>query len=116
MHTIYEHLFIELILHIDLQNVNSWNFNVFNLHKASNQNSLKTVILSVFKLYDFPQKFKLRQNVLNRFIKAVEYGYARSNNPYHNDIHAADVTQGVHALLLSSSLYVSSREEIICVK
>lgn len=41
------------------------------------------------------------------FVEALEVGYSKHKNPYHNLIHAADVTQTVHYLLLKTGMVVS---------
>lgn len=43
---------------------------------------------------------------LTEFLSALERGYCKYNNPYHNHVHAADVTQTLHCLLLRSGLVV----------
>lgn len=45
---------------------------------------------------------------LTEFLSAVENGYCKYNNPYHSHVHAADVTQTLHCLLLRSGLVVQS--------
>lgn len=42
------------------------------------------------------------------FVEALEVGYSKHKNPYHNLIHAADVTQTVHYLLLKTGMVVST--------
>lgn len=46
-------------------------------------------------------------------MEALEVGYSKHKNPYHNLIHAADVTQTVHYLLLKTGMVVSSLECIL---
>ena len=41
------------------------------------------------------------------FVEALEVGYSKHKNPYHNLMHAADVTQTVHYLLLKTGMVVS---------
>lgn len=41
------------------------------------------------------------------FVEALEVGYSKHKNPYHNLMHAADVTQTVHYLLLNTGMVVS---------
>ena len=38
----------------------------------------------------------------------LEQGYSKYNNPYHNLIHAADVTQTTNQIMRSSGLVVST--------
>lgn len=46
-------------------------------------------------------------SALVSFVEALEVGYGKHRNPYHNLIHAADVTQTVHYLLLKTGMVVS---------
>ncbi len=45
-------------------------------------------------------------SALVSFVEALEVGYSKNKNPYHNLIHAADVTQTVHYLLLKTGMVV----------
>ncbi len=47
--------------------------------------------------YNFMQQFSIRPEVLCNFLRAIEEDYFP--NPYHNNLHAADVTQTVHTVL-----------------
>eukprot|EP00581_Thalassiosira_minuscula_P009892 CAMPEP_0183709712 /NCGR_PEP_ID=MMETSP0737-20130205/5701_1 /TAXON_ID=385413 /ORGANISM="Thalassiosira miniscula, Strain CCMP1093" /LENGTH=509 /DNA_ID=CAMNT_0025937879 /DNA_START=366 /DNA_END=1895 /DNA_ORIENTATION=+ len=49
-------------------------------------------------IYEFVEEFHLRPEVLCNFLRLVEGDY-RKENPYHNSIHAADVTQTTFSLL-----------------
>lgn len=40
------------------------------------------------------------------FVDSLEVGYSKHKNPYHNLMHAADVTQTIHYLLLKTGLLV----------
>ena len=46
--------------------------------------------------------------ILDNFLSALEVGYSKFDNPYHNLIHGADVTQTTYYLLHQSKLKVSS--------
>jgi calcium/calmodulin-dependent 3',5'-cyclic nucleotide phosphodiesterase len=41
---------------------------------------------------------------MQNFLEAVEAGYSKYNNPYHNLIHAADVLQTQYTLLNNAGL------------
>ena len=45
-------------------------------------------------------------SALVSFVEALEVGYSKHKNPYHNLMHAADVTQTLHCLLLRTGLVV----------
>jgi hypothetical protein len=44
---------------------------------------------------------------LETFLSRVEEGYCRHKNPYHNNLHAADVAQTVHYMLCQTGLMVN---------
>lgn len=52
-------------------------------------------------------KFKVPPSVLESFLVRVEEGYCRHRNPYHNNLHAADVAQTMHYVLCQTGLMVS---------
>lgn len=49
-------------------------------------------------------------SALVSFVEALEVGYSKHRNPYHNLTHAADVTQTAHYLMLHTGLMVSPPE------
>ena len=76
----------ETILNIETQD-----FNIFKLEEeVGAENTLSVVgcyILTVYGLYS-----KINYDKFEKFIQAITKGYNREN-PYHTDLHAADVTQ-----------------------
>lgn len=46
-------------------------------------------------------------SALISFVDSLEVGYSKYKNPYHNLMHAADVTQTIHFLLLKTGMVVS---------
>ncbi|KAL7527084.1 hypothetical protein ACHAXR_001790 [Thalassiosira sp. AJA248-18] len=50
--------------------------------------------------YFFPDEFEVSPRAICRFLRKVENEYPTRNvNPYHNNIHAADVIQTAHSLI-----------------
>ncbi|XP_068957412.1 dual specificity calcium/calmodulin-dependent 3',5'-cyclic nucleotide phosphodiesterase 1B isoform X5 [Petaurus breviceps papuanus] len=50
------------------------------------------------------------------FLDALEVGYGKYKNPYHNQIHAADVTQTVHCFLLRTGMvHCLSEIEVLAI-
>ena len=45
-------------------------------------------------------------STLETFLGRIEEGYCRYRNPYHNNLHAADVAQTVHYMLCQTGLMV----------
>ncbi|CAG7729291.1 unnamed protein product [Allacma fusca] len=91
------------VAHI-LKEINNWHFDIFKLHEKSNNHSLKYVAKDLFSRYGVVQKFRIDLEKLDNFLAAVEYGYTKLKNPYHNDVHAADVTQTLHFFISSSGV------------
>lgn len=49
---------------------------------------------------------QINTQTLENFLGKIEQGYSRHSNPYHNLVHAADVTQTTHHILSQSGLVV----------
>ncbi|XP_043544747.1 calcium/calmodulin-dependent 3',5'-cyclic nucleotide phosphodiesterase 1A-like isoform X3 [Chiloscyllium plagiosum] len=87
-----------------LKNVDKWTFNVFALNEASGEHALKFIVYDLFTRYDLISRFKIPISSLVSFIDALEVGYMKHKNPYHNLLHAADVTQTVHYFILRTGI------------
>lgn len=87
-----------------LKNVDKWTFDVFALNDASGDHALKFIFYELLTRYDLINRFKIPISALVSFVEALEVGYTKHKNPYHNLIHAADVTQTVHYFLFKSGL------------
>ncbi|XP_075687273.1 dual specificity calcium/calmodulin-dependent 3',5'-cyclic nucleotide phosphodiesterase 1A [Rhinoderma darwinii] len=87
-----------------LKEVDQWSFNVFSLNEASGEHALKFMVYELFTRYDLINRFKIPVSCLVSFVEALEVGYSKYKNPYHNLIHAADVTQTVHYIMLHTGI------------
>ncbi|KAI6225835.1 Pde1c [Aphelenchoides besseyi] len=87
-----------------LRSVNNWNFNCFELNELTDGHALKYVGFELFNRYGFLERFKINYQILENYLLALEAGYSRHNNPYHNTVHAADVTQTSHYMLSQTGL------------
>ncbi|XP_064408388.1 dual specificity calcium/calmodulin-dependent 3',5'-cyclic nucleotide phosphodiesterase 1B [Latimeria chalumnae] len=87
-----------------LKNIDHWYFDVFALNTASEDRALKTVFFELLTKYELNSRFKIPVTFLMSFLNALESGYGKYKNPYHNHIHAADVTQTIHCFLISTGL------------
>ena len=65
-------------------------FDIFSLESHISQNTLPCISIYIFNLYGFYSLINYK--TFEKFITKITKGYIHSN-PYHNDIHAADVTQ-----------------------
>ncbi|MBN3272380.1 PDE7A phosphodiesterase, partial [Polyodon spathula] len=86
-----------------LEKVGSWNFDIFLFDRLSNGNSLVSLTFHLFKRYGLIEIFRLDMVKLRRFLVMVQEDY-HSQNPYHNAVHAADVTQAMHCYLKEPKL------------
>ncbi|XP_032807131.2 dual specificity calcium/calmodulin-dependent 3',5'-cyclic nucleotide phosphodiesterase 1A-like isoform X2 [Petromyzon marinus] len=85
-----------------LKDVDKWSFDIFALNEASGEHALKFTLYETLTRYDLIARFKIPISSLVSFADALEAGYSKYKNPYHNLMHAADVTQTVHFLLLKT--------------
>ncbi|NWH80118.1 PDE1C phosphodiesterase, partial [Piaya cayana] len=87
-----------------LKNIDKWSFDVFALNDASGDHALKFIFYELLTRYDLINRFKIPISALVSFVEALEVGYSKHKNPYHNLMHAADVTQTVHYLLFKTGI------------
>lgn len=92
-----------------------WNFNVFNLDKNTTGRPLYTVTMALLELYDLLEGWKLNRSTVAAFMRRVEEEY--NPNPYHNNTHAADVTQTAAIILkgFQRELLDIPKLEVFCV-
>jgi len=77
----------------------SWDdFNIFTLTELTDGHPLEVVATQVIHDLGLPSKLNLDMDKFRNFVQAVELTY-RAENSYHNNIHAADVTQSLAVLL-----------------
>ncbi|XP_035994780.1 calcium/calmodulin-dependent 3',5'-cyclic nucleotide phosphodiesterase 1A isoform X2 [Fundulus heteroclitus] len=87
-----------------LKEVDQWSFDVFAFHEATGEHALKFLVYDLLTRYDLINRFRIPVQALVQFVEALENGYSKHRNPYHNLIHAADVTQTAHFLMLHTGL------------
>ena len=77
-------------------------FNIFHLDNAiGKDNTLAFISCYIFTTYNFYSI--IHYHKFENFIRAITHGYIRSN-PYHNDLHAADVTQTCMSYIKTASI------------
>ncbi|XP_035610869.1 high affinity cAMP-specific 3',5'-cyclic phosphodiesterase 7A-like isoform X1 [Oncorhynchus keta] len=86
-----------------LERVGSWNFDIFLFDRLTNGNSLVTMTFHLLNQYGLLELFQLDMVKLWRFLVMVQEDY-HSLNPYHNAVHAADVTQAMYCYLREPKL------------
>ena len=73
------------------KNIETQEFNIFNLEKEiGRENVLPLIGYYIFKFFNFEEIIKY--NKFEKWSQKIADGYVR-NNFYHNDLHAADITQ-----------------------
>ena len=84
-----------------------------NLVKSEKLERLKTMLRRSYAAGDNKNDCLLVQintQTLDNFLVQMETGYSKYSNPYHNMIHAADVTQTTHHVITRSGLSVGNTE------
>uniref|UniRef100_T1J0B6 Phosphodiesterase n=1 Tax=Strigamia maritima TaxID=126957 RepID=T1J0B6_STRMM len=76
-----------------------WLFNAFTLDSVSGgSRALPVLLFHLFTRYGLIEHYALDGVKVWKCFSLIEQGY-HSNNPYHNAVHAADVTQAMHCFL-----------------
>uniref|UniRef100_A0A3Q2P4Z4 Phosphodiesterase n=1 Tax=Fundulus heteroclitus TaxID=8078 RepID=A0A3Q2P4Z4_FUNHE len=86
-----------------LSKVDTWTFDIFLFDRLTNGNSLVTLMCHLFNACGLIHHFQLDMVKLHRFLGMVQEDY-HSHNPYHNSVHAADVTQAMYCYLKETKL------------
>ncbi|RWS06104.1 uncharacterized protein B4U79_11900 [Dinothrombium tinctorium] len=81
-----------------LLNASNWSFNSFTLDTLTGGHSLSLLLVHLFTKYKFIETFDLDIVNVWKVFRLFENGY-HDTNPYHNSVHAADVTQAMHCFI-----------------
>lgn len=92
----------------NVKTLDDWSFDAFSLNDAAMGAPVKYLGYDLLNRYGMIHKFKVPPVVLESFLSRVEEGYCRHRNPYHNNLHAADVAQTMHWVLCQTGLMVST--------
>mmetsp|Transcript_74799 Transcript_74799/g.173273 ORF Transcript_74799/g.173273 Transcript_74799/m.173273 type:complete len:518 (+) Transcript_74799:112-1665(+) len=78
----------------------TWGFDTFRLAKLTDGRPLKFAAWEALRRNNLFSTFAIDQDKAHRFLERAASKYASQDAvPYHNNLHAADATQSVHALL-----------------
>lgn len=92
----------------------NWNFNSFIFDALCCGRSLTELLLHLFDHYNLYNIFKLDIVKVLKCFRLLEFGY-HSTNPYHNSVHAADVTQAMHCFIQENKIKKHMTNlEILC--
>ncbi|GMR35893.1 hypothetical protein PMAYCL1PPCAC_06088, partial [Pristionchus mayeri] len=87
---------------VHLQRLDDWGPNIFKINDLSKNHGLTAVTYTLFKERGLLKTFEIPASTLVTYLLNLEHHY--KDNPYHNHIHGADVTQSMHVLLKSPVL------------
>ncbi|XP_031433186.1 cAMP-specific 3',5'-cyclic phosphodiesterase 4D-like isoform X1 [Clupea harengus] len=87
----------------ELEDINKWGLNIFKVAEFSDNRPLTVVMYTIFQERDLLKTFKIPLDTFITYLMTLEDHYHRDVS-YHNNIHAADVTQSTHVLLSTPAL------------
>jgi hypothetical protein len=85
-----------------LKDIDSFNFNIFELNKLVEKKTIHYVLFEIFESFCYFDRH-LDERRYKSFIYQISNGYNR-DVPYHNDLHAADVLQTAFMFLIKGDL------------
>ncbi|KAL3270348.1 hypothetical protein HHI36_009396 [Cryptolaemus montrouzieri] len=86
-----------------LVDIDRWGVDIFRIGDLSNGRPLTCVAWTTFTSRDLLNTLKIPPKTFITFMMTLEDHYVK-DNPFHNSLHAADVTQGTHVLLNTPAL------------
>mmetsp|Transcript_13629 Transcript_13629/g.21099 ORF Transcript_13629/g.21099 Transcript_13629/m.21099 type:complete len:315 (-) Transcript_13629:137-1081(-) len=86
-----------------MEKITTWNFEILALAEAVDGFPMMYIGYCIFRYFDWFNKFNIREDTLRSFLLNVESGY-RKENSYHNNTHAADVTQTLFYFLTTGGM------------
>jgi len=85
-----------------LGRIDSWDYDVFGLTHSTNRCPLFFTAYDLLHRHALVARFGIAEGTLHRLLQVIEAGY--HPNPYHNNVHAADVVQCLHYILTTGGL------------
>uniref|UniRef100_A0A1I7SV98 Phosphodiesterase n=1 Tax=Bursaphelenchus xylophilus TaxID=6326 RepID=A0A1I7SV98_BURXY len=90
----------EIVVYMD--RLGDWGINVFKINELSKGHALTSITYTILRERGLLKRFDIPATTLITYLLHLEHHY--KDNPYHNQIHGADVTQSMHVLLSSTAL------------
>ncbi|XP_009702862.1 PREDICTED: cAMP-specific 3',5'-cyclic phosphodiesterase 4B [Cariama cristata] len=87
----------------ELEDLNKWGLNIFNVARYSHNRPLTCIMYAIFQERDLLKTFKISSDTFVAYMMTLEDHY-HSDVAYHNSLHAADVAQSTHVLLSTPAL------------
>ncbi|XP_015114700.1 cAMP-specific 3',5'-cyclic phosphodiesterase isoform X7 [Diachasma alloeum] len=86
-----------------LSDIDKWGIDIFRIAELSNNRPLTCVAYTAFQSRDLLKSLAIPPKTFVTFMMTLEDHYVK-DNPFHNSLHAADVTQSTHTLLNTPAL------------
>ncbi|XP_049576821.1 3',5'-cyclic-AMP phosphodiesterase 4C isoform X1 [Syngnathus scovelli] len=87
----------------ELEDLDKWSFNIFQVADVSNNRPLSCIMYTIFQERELLKNFRIPADTFVTYVMTLEDHY-HGNVAYHNSLHAADVTQSTHVLLSTPAL------------
>ncbi|XP_077426076.1 3',5'-cyclic-AMP phosphodiesterase 4C-like [Vanacampus margaritifer] len=87
----------------ELEDLDKWSFNIFQVAEFSNNRPLSCTMYTIFQERELLKTFRIPVDTFVTYVMTLEDHY-HGNVAYHNSLHAADVTQSTHVLLSTPAL------------
>lgn len=85
-----------------LESINSTNFDIFKYEKEVGRDAtLPSLVFQTFFHFDLYTIITI--DAMENFVEQIKNGYIKSN-PYHHDLHAADVLQTCYSMMIHSNI------------
>ncbi|XP_017769758.1 PREDICTED: cAMP-specific 3',5'-cyclic phosphodiesterase isoform X2 [Nicrophorus vespilloides] len=86
-----------------LVDIERWGVDIFRIGELSNGRPLTCIAYTIFTSRDLLKHMLIPPKTFITFMMTLEDHYVK-DNPFHNSLHAADVTQSTHVLLNTPAL------------
>lgn len=93
----------ETALAVHLSEIDVWGIDIFKISELSNHRPLTCIAYTVFTSRDLLTALMIPPKTFIAFMATLEDHYVK-DNPFHNSMHAADVTQSTNVLLNTPAL------------
>ena len=94
------------------EHIMKWEFDTFEFSRLTKRHAITVLFRYMMIKTTIAEEFKIDLEKLNSYTMSIEQGYRRYNNPYHNEIHGADVLQVTYSIINISQIskWLSSLE------
>ena len=81
-----------------------WDFDQFELDNLTNHHGLSLLFTEIMEDSGLLSEFNINSGLLTKYCIEIENGYRKHNNPYHNEMHGADVLQTTYFIITSTKI------------